>query len=97
MMVCLKISFHDTDQDEPRAALSVQFKLAANETRSVEFLLTWDFPNRKDWDDKTIIGNYYSTLYNDAWDVAEKTLPQITFTRNKDVRFCKSYCKQRLS
>ncbi len=74
-------------QDEPRAALSVQFKLAANATRTVEFLLTWDFPNRKDWDDQTIIGNYYSTLYNDAWDVAEKTLPQINLLETKTLGF----------
>src|SRR6185369_8418967 len=51
----------------PRAALSIQLELAPKESRELEFLLTWNFPNRKDWDDKQIIGNYYSTHYSDAW------------------------------
>ena len=70
--------------NDPRAALSVKLQLAANETKEIEFFLTWDFPNRKDWNDKVTIGNYYSTLYTDAWDVAEKTLPHITCTGSKD-------------
>jgi non-lysosomal glucosylceramidase len=73
--------------DDTRAALAVEFTLAANETKEIEFLLTWNFPNRKDWNDKTIIGNYYSTLYNDAWDVAEKTLPQIPSLETKTLDF----------
>ena len=81
-------SFRDLQFDkkvnDPRAALSVKLKLAPNETKEVEFFLTWDFPNRMDWNDKVIIGNYYSTLYNDAWDVAEKTIPQITCTGSED-------------
>ncbi len=64
--------------------LSVKLKLAPNETKEIEFFLTWDFPNRKDWNDKVTIGNYYSTFYNDAWDVAEKTLTQIASTGSKD-------------
>ncbi len=77
----------DTKLDDPRAALSVEFQLAANETKTIEFLLTWNFPNRKDWNDDSIIGNYYSTLYNDAWDVAEKTLPQIPALEAKTLDF----------
>jgi uncharacterized protein (DUF608 family) len=56
----------DRKVDDPRAALSVKFQLAANETKEIAFYLTWDFPNRKDWDDKVTIGNYYSTLYKNA-------------------------------
>lgn len=73
--------------NDPRAGLSVKFQLAANETRVVEFFLTWNFPNRMDWFDKTIIGNYYSTKYSDAWDVIEKTLPQLPALENKTVDF----------
>lgn len=61
----------------PRAALAVNFELAANETKEVQFLLSWHFPNRKDWEDKTTIGNYYTTRFNDAWDVADKITPQL--------------------
>jgi non-lysosomal glucosylceramidase len=71
----------------PRAALSVELNLAPNETKVIPFYLTWDFPNRKDWDDKVTIGNYYSTLYKDAWDVAERTLPRLPELEAKSLDF----------
>lgn len=77
----------DTKVNDPRAALSVSFQLAANETKEIDFFLTWNFPNRKSWDDKTTIGNYYSTLYTDAWDVVEKTLPQLSSLEDKTIDF----------
>jgi len=73
----------------PRAGLSVAFTLAPHETREIQFLLTWDFPNRKAWDDKVTVGNYYSTLYDDAWDVAEKTLPLLPGLEQKTLDFVK--------
>jgi non-lysosomal glucosylceramidase len=83
--------FRDTSfahkTNTPRAALSVELTLAANETKDVDFYLTWDFPNRKDWDDKVTIGNYYSTLYKDAWDVAEKTMPLLPKLETKSIDF----------
>lgn len=79
-------SFNEKVND-PRSALSVRFQLAANETKEIEFFLTWDFPNRKDWSDKTTIGNYYATLYKDAWDVAEKSLPLLPSLEAKTIDF----------
>ncbi len=77
----------DRKVNDPRAALSVKLELAAHETKEIDFYLTWDFPNRKDWNDKTTIGNYYSGFYKDAWDVAEKTLPQLPALEAKTVDF----------
>ncbi len=73
--------------DDPRAGLAVKFKLAAKQTRTVQFYLTWDFPNRMDWFDKIIIGNYYSTKYTDAWDVIEKTLPSLPALEAETIDF----------
>ena len=73
--------------DDPRAALSVKLQIGPHETKEVQFLLTWDFPNRKDWEDKVTIGNYYSTQYKDAWDVAEKTLPKLPELESKSLEF----------
>jgi non-lysosomal glucosylceramidase len=73
--------------DDPRAALAVKFQLAPHETRTAEFFLTWNFPNRQDWNNKTIIGNYYSTRYTDAWDVIEKTLPALPALETKTLDF----------
>jgi len=77
----------DRKVNDPRAALSVKLTLAPNETKEIEFFLTWDFPNRKDWNDKVIIGNYYSTFYKDAWDVAEKSLPALAQLETKTIDF----------
>ena len=77
----------DKKVNDPRSALSVSFQLAANETKEIEFFLTWDFPNRKDWNDKSVIGNYYSTFYTDAWDVAEKTLHSLPALEAKTLDF----------
>ncbi|HUI09010.1 MAG TPA: GH116 family glycosyl-hydrolase [Bacteroidota bacterium] len=71
----------------PGAALALRFRLAPHATREVEFLLTWDFPNRKDWSDRETVGNYYAGLYADAWDVAEKTLPRLPALEEKTLDF----------
>ncbi len=72
---------------DPRAGLSVKFQLLAGETRTVDFFLTWNFPNRMDWSDRVIVGNYYSTRYADAWDVIEKTLPLLDGLETKTIDF----------
>ena len=73
--------------DDPRGALAVKFTLGPKAKRTVQFFLTWDFPNRMNWDDKAIVGNYYSTKYSDAWDVIEKTLPLLPALENKTIEF----------
>jgi len=73
--------------NDPRAALSVRFTLAGHQTKTVVFYLTWHFPNRKDWNDKETIGNYYSTRYENAWDVIEKTVRALPILETKTVDF----------
>ncbi|PWT73239.1 MAG: hypothetical protein C5B59_13880 [Bacteroidetes bacterium] len=83
--------FQDTvfseKKDAPHAALAVKFDLGANETKEIQFLLTWVFPNRKDWGDRKIVGNYYSQSYSDAWDVALKTIPRLHQLEAKSLDF----------
>ncbi|HMH34923.1 MAG TPA: GH116 family glycosyl-hydrolase, partial [Puia sp.] len=74
-------------KDVPHAGLSLRFTLAAHERREVSFFLSWNFPNRKDWSDKVTVGNYYSTLCTDAWDVAEKLLPRLQELENRSLEF----------
>jgi non-lysosomal glucosylceramidase len=87
--------FRDTSfaekKDVPHAALSVKFNLAPGETKEIQFLLSWVFPNRKDWDDKETVGNYYAGIYSDAWDVAEKTLPRLAALENKTLDFVRLF------
>ncbi len=72
---------------DPRAGLAVRCQLKPKETRTVEFFLTWNFPNRMNWNDQVIVGNYYSTKYSDAWDVIEKVLPSLPALEAKTIEF----------
>ena len=36
-------------------------------TERFTFLLGWHFPNRRAWEKPEIVGNYYTTLLDDAW------------------------------
>lgn len=73
-------------EDDPMASLAVKLRLKPKETKCFTFYLTWDFPNRKAWS-STVVGNYYSTLYRDAWDAAEKIVPQIPALERRTLRF----------
>ncbi|OGD21252.1 MAG: hypothetical protein A2W03_09530 [Candidatus Aminicenantes bacterium RBG_16_63_16] len=80
----------------PMASLAVELELPPGEKRSATFLLTWHFPNRETWtpkkkeDDR--IGNYYTTLYADAWDAAEKIAPRLGELEKAAVEFVSAFC-----
>lgn len=66
-------------------------------------MLTWHFPNRRGWDVGTgstgkyngneIVGNHYTTLYTDAWDVAERTASELGELEKETVRFVSALVK----
>jgi uncharacterized protein (DUF608 family) len=67
-------------EPDPMASLAVHKNLEAGERAVFTFYVTWHFPNRYAWSD-TRVGNYYTTVYNDAWDVIDKShgrLPGLT-------------------
>jgi non-lysosomal glucosylceramidase len=86
--------------DMPLASLAVEIELPPREERAVTFLITWHFPNRKTWTQKKteegLIGNFYTTRYADAWDVAEKTAPRLSDLENKTIAFIKAFCDSSL-
>lgn len=85
----------------PPATLAVKMKLQPGETKAVEFMFTWHFPNRRGWDGwdngltqtsaKKIVGNYYTTQYRDAWDVAEKSGAELKNLESETVKFVKAF------
>ncbi|MHC4226115.1 MAG: GH116 family glycosyl-hydrolase [Planctomycetota bacterium] len=89
-----------TGEDTPMASLAVEMELPARGTKEVTFLLTWHFPNRQTWapkgNDRDRIGNHYTTRYDDAWDVAEKFVPQLASLERKTVRFVRTFCQSDL-
>ncbi|MCP3931066.1 MAG: hypothetical protein GY705_18440 [Bacteroidetes bacterium] len=87
----------------PPATLSVKETIGPGEEKEVTFYITWNFPNRRGWDlgknkankfgtDK-IVGNYYSTRYTDAWDVAQNVNKNITSLEKKTVDFVSAFCE----
>ncbi|WP_165876124.1 GH116 family glycosyl-hydrolase [Mariniflexile fucanivorans] len=82
----------------PPATLAVKQVLAPGESKEVTFMLTWHFPNRKAWDigkpkagvEQENVGNYYTTLYDDAWEVATVTARDFDVLENETVQFVSS-------
>ncbi len=90
-----------TGEDTPMASLAVQVELPPQATERVTFLITWHFPNRQTWTPKNNeqdrIGNYYTTKYGDAWDVAEKFTPQLAHLEAKTIQFVRAFCDSDLA
>ncbi len=76
--------------NDPMASLAVKKEIAAGATETFSFFITWNFPNRYAWS-KEIVGNYYSTKYTDAWDAAQKIIPQIPDLEEKTKQFVNSF------
>lgn len=89
--------------DDPMASLAVRKEIAPYRTESFTFFITWNFPNRYAWPSysfeqgKEIVGNYYSTIYKDAWDVAEKTVPLLPQLEEKTLLFVQSFLASDIS
>lgn len=75
---------------DPMASLAIKKRIEAGRTETFVFYLTWDFPNRKAWS-QTVVGNYYSTLYEDAWDAARKIVPQIPRLEDETLLFVNAF------
>jgi len=84
--------------DAPMASLAVGFKLAPRATKEITFLIAWHFPNRRTWTpeigkEAEIVGNYYTTKFRDAWDVARKVAPQLARLEARTVEFVRTFCE----
>ena len=76
---------------KPMSSLALGNVLPAGETKTVRFLFTWYFPNRKSWSSE-ILENYYTTMYNGAWDVAAQTLSNLDNLEAQTIGFINTFC-----
>ena len=76
--------------EDPMASLAVKKTIAPQATETFVFYLTWNFPNRKGWS-FTIVGNYYSRQFADAWEVAEKVIPRMKQLEEETLLFVRSF------
>ncbi|MFA6471322.1 MAG: GH116 family glycosyl-hydrolase, partial [Candidatus Latescibacterota bacterium] len=98
----------DHDQDGERTftgSLASSTMVPAQGRKELTFLLAWHFPNRTargcGWELQPgekdgPVGNYYATLYENAWDVAEKVLPKLPALERETVAFVESFCESTL-
>lgn len=94
--------------NSPTGSLSVSTVVPANSSQSVTFLLAWHFPNRTSWKEtglnhpqspvqkSTIIGNYYTAQYKDAWDAAMYTAQNLDWLESQSLSFANSLCNSDL-
>ena len=81
--------------DTPRASLAVRASIPAGGKQEFRFFLTWHFPNRFAWSE-TCLGNYYTTLYKDAWDAAERTAAEIDRLEEETIAFVSAFLRSDL-
>jgi len=87
---------YEPNSDSPLASLALRFELPPRGTRSVRFVISWHFPNRKDWFGRETVGNYYTTRFADAWDVLEKVVPRLAELEAKTVDFVNAFVESDL-
>ena len=77
-------------ENDPLASLAIKKTVPAGKTMTFNFYLTWNFPNRKAWSE-SVVGNYYSQLYEDAWHAAKTIIPRIPQLEEQTLLFVKSF------
>ncbi len=74
------------EEDDPMGSLAVKKQIGPGSSEVFTFFFTWNFPNRKAWS-STVVGNYYSKQYVDAWDVARNVVPRISELEKETMKF----------
>jgi len=97
--------------DQPKGSLAASLVLPPKGKGQVTFLLTWHFPNRQTWTPAKTeacaegqgcccapnrVGNYYATLYQDAWDVAEQVAGRLDGLERTTCHFVEAFCSSSL-
>jgi uncharacterized protein (DUF608 family) len=83
-------------EDQPTASLAVTRTVPAGESTEITFLLTWHFPNRTVWEKhetpENTVGNYYGTVWADAWAVATELAERADELESRTVEFVSAVC-----
>ena len=85
-------------------SIAVSASIEPGGQEAFTFLLCWHFPHRTaagcGWDTLDEaggwIGNYYARDYADAWDVAEKVVPQLPQLERESLRFVRAFLSSSL-
>jgi len=93
-----KLEPRDVRSDMPIASLAIRGNAPARGAWSTTFLLSWHFPNRYTWTPRSgtpneadRIGNYYTTRFADAWEVAADVSRRAGELQQKTQTFARSF------
>jgi uncharacterized protein (DUF608 family) len=88
--------------EAPIASLAVEVEVPARSSRAVTYVLAWTFPNRRAWGlspsggvnnyADEIVGNYYATRFDDAWDAARATVRDLETLESDTLSFVHAFC-----
>ncbi len=80
--------------DRPVASICERRSLTPGASTSISVLITWRFPNRLGWAGSVAnparVGNYYATLWDDAWAVAADLAPRLPALRARTLAFTRA-------
>ena len=94
-------------KDDPTGSLCVSLTVPAQGEAAVTFFLSWHFPNRTTWKEAglnhpqspiqsgTLIGNYYTTQYADAWEAAAYTAENLGWAGGGYQGLCQRCLRER--
>ena len=87
-----KLDNRDGKREPPFGSLAASTSIAPGVSATITFLITWHFPNHLAWNaPQTRVGNYYTTQYTDAWDVAVRTANDLPALERDTVQFVRSF------
>ena len=82
--------------NSPVASLAANVTIAPHATASITFIIAWHFPNRVSWtppkDGDVVVGNHYTTLHKDAWDVVRCVVPRLPQLEARTLEFVRAFC-----
>lgn len=81
---------------QPMASVAARQTLASGESHTYTFLLTWHFPNRRGWEGSVIVGNHYTTVYDDAWHVARRMASDLGDLESRTLTFVRAFTESDL-
>jgi non-lysosomal glucosylceramidase len=84
----------DSGQAAPIGSVAQLATIPPGATRAFPFVIAWHFPNRYSWNTReeqrsgdALIGNYYTTRFRDAWDVARQAVSALPVLEQRTVAF----------
>jgi uncharacterized protein (DUF608 family) len=91
----------DAGEDMPFGSLTLEVDVPPLGSVPATFFLGWHFPNRRTWtpkenDTEAVIGNYYTTLWADAWQAVEAFVPRLDELEKRTITFVRAFIESDL-